>query len=71
MTTEQITIINAANNTQIERPLNEQELAQRELDRAAVEDEATALAAKSTAREALLDKLGITAEEAQLLLGGI
>lgn len=69
MTTEQITIIDAANNTQIERPLNEQELAQRELDRAAVEAEATALAAKSLAREALLERLGITAEEAQLLLG--
>ena len=27
-------------------------------------------AAKATAKQALLDKLGITAEEAQLLLGG-
>lgn len=33
--------------------------------------QAEAAAVKATAREALLDKLGITAEEAQLLLGGI
>ena len=32
---------------------------------------ADALASRTAAREALLDKLGITAEEAQLLLGGI
>ena len=32
---------------------------------------ATALAARTEAREALLTKLGITAEEAQLLLGGM
>jgi hypothetical protein len=30
-----------------------------------------ALATKATARQALLEKLGITEEEAQLLLGGI
>ena len=32
---------------------------------------AEAQAAKATARQALLEKLGITEEEAQLLLGGI
>ena len=32
---------------------------------------ADAVAARTAAREALLDKLGITAEEAQLLLGGL
>jgi hypothetical protein len=32
--------------------------------------EADALVAKATARQALLEKLGITEEEAQLLLGG-
>ena len=48
---------------------------QRVLDQAAfvakAKAEADALAAKAVAREALLDKLGITAEEAQLLLGGL
>jgi hypothetical protein len=33
-------------------------------------DEITEAAAKETARQALLTKLGITQEEAQLLLGG-
>ena len=33
--------------------------------------QADALAARTVAREALLTKLGITAEEAQLLLGGM
>jgi hypothetical protein len=33
-------------------------------------DEITEAAAKETARQALLTRLGITAEEAQLLLGG-
>ena len=41
------------------------------LDIAADAARATALAARTAAREALLDKLGITAEEAQLLLGGL
>ena len=34
------------------------------------EAQAAALAAKAIARQALLEKLGITEEEAQLLLGG-
>ena len=38
---------------------------------AEAEARADALAARATAREALLTKLGITAEEAQLLLGGM
>ena len=38
-------------------------------DRAADATEAEAQAARATAREALLTKLGITADEAQLLLG--
>ena len=39
--------------------------------KAEAEARATALAARTAAREALLTKLGITAEEAQLLLGGL
>ena len=38
---------------------------------AEAEAQADALAARAVAREALLTKLGITAEEAQLLLGGM
>ena len=38
---------------------------------AKAEAQADAIAVKAAAREALLTKLGITAEEAQLLLGGM
>jgi predicted oxidoreductase len=39
----------------------------RETENAAIQAEAEA---KATARQAILDRLGISAEEAQLLLGG-
>ena len=54
-------------------PLTEEELVQREADRVAFEaqkaEEASLAEAKAAAREAILDRLGITAEEAALLLG--
>ena len=53
------------------RDMTEAELAQVAADAAEVKAQATALASKAVAREALLTKLGITAEEAQLLLGGM
>ena len=53
------------------REMNDAELAQLELDKAEATARADALAARTAACEALLDKLGITAEEAQLLLGGM
>ena len=40
---------------------------QKEIETPTVSAEATA---KATARQAILDRLGLTAEEAQLLLGG-
>jgi hypothetical protein len=51
------------------REMNEEELAQRELDQAAAQAEATAQAAKAASRQAVLDKLGLTQDEAQALLG--
>jgi len=45
-------------------------LAQQEADELAIAKTQAEVAAKEAARKALLDKLGITAEEAQLLLGG-
>ena len=51
--------------------LTDAQKAQQVLDQAEAVAQAEAAAAKAAAREALLDKLGITAEEAQLLLGGI
>jgi len=65
--------INCETGEVIERPLTADEIAaneaaqvQAEADRLAAEAEATT---KATAKAALLDKLGITAEEAILLLG--
>ena len=42
---------------------------QRELDQAEAKAEAKAKAAKAAARQAVLDKLGLTANEAAALLG--
>ena len=57
----------------VEREMTADELAQDKIDReAAAEREAAAAAEKAAAeaaRQALLDKLGITADEAKLLLG--
>jgi hypothetical protein len=67
-------IIDVETGEVIDRPLNDEEIAQQEIDEAKIaaadairEAEAEA---KATAKAALLDRLGITAEEAQLLLGG-
>lgn len=51
------------------REMNADELAQYELDQAAEQAKKEAEAEAEAARQALLDKLGITADEAKLLLG--
>jgi hypothetical protein len=51
------------------REMNKAEYAQYKLDQAEAKVQAEAQAAKQVAREALLIRLGITAAEAQLLLG--
>ena len=53
------------------RDMSAGEAAQRTKDLAKYVALAEAKAARTAAREALLTKLGITAEEAQLLLGGL
>jgi hypothetical protein len=50
-----------------QRPLTAEEITQREAEAQA---QAEARAAKAAQRQALLDKLGITEDEARLLLGG-
>lgn len=64
-----ILIHNIETNEVIEREMNADELAQYEADKAASEAMKAEAAAKEAARAALLDKLGITADEAKLLLG--
>jgi hypothetical protein len=64
-----IKIHNTTTGEIIEREMNAEELANQE----AIQAEAAEIAAEKTAaeiaRQALLDKLGITADEAKLLLG--
>jgi hypothetical protein len=64
--------VNCTTGEVVERPLTAEELAQREADAAAfaakkTEEDAKA-AADAVAKDALLTKLGITADEAKLLL---
>ena len=64
-----IKIHNAETGEIIEREMNAEELAQHQID---VERDAQRQAdatAKETTKAALLDRLGITADEAKLLLG--
>jgi hypothetical protein len=64
-----IAIHNLETGEVIEREMNTQELAQWEADKTAAEAVAAEAAAAEAKRQALLDKLGITADEAKLLLG--
>ena len=69
-TKPQIKIVNVETGEEIVRDANADEIAQMEIDA----DNATArkaeAEAKATAKAALLEQLGITAEQAKLLLGG-
>ena len=54
----------------IDREMNDAEFAQYEADQTANAAEIVAAEAKAAQKTALLERLGITEEEAQLLLGG-
>ena len=69
MTTPQVKIVNAETGEEIIRDMNAAELAQPELDKATSKTREDAIAAKDAAKADLLAKLGITADEAKLLLG--
>ena len=64
-----IRIVNAETGEVIEREPTAEELAQKATDAQAVADKAAADAERATAKAALLVRLGITADEAALLLG--
>ena len=64
-----ITIYNTETNEIETREMNAAEFAQWELDQADKAAEIVALADKETARQELLNRLGITSDEAKLLLG--
>jgi hypothetical protein len=56
-------------NEIIDREMNDAEFAQYEIDKANTEAKAVEMQARAVARQALLDRLGLTADEAKLLLG--
>ena len=65
-----VRIHDLSTNEVIDREMNDSEFAQYEADQAAQIAAQAEAEAKATAKTALLERLGITAEEAQLLLGG-
>tara|TARA_R110000868_G_scaffold75846_1_gene218560 strand:+ start:436 stop:657 length:222 start_codon:yes stop_codon:yes gene_type:complete len=73
MTTPQITIHDCATGQSVTRDMDSDELAQWEADQAQTAKDAAAKAkadtAKAAARQAVLDKLGLTVDEVTALLG--
>ena len=54
----------------VERDMTAEELAQHQADQAAYAARLAKAETKTAARQAVLDRLGLTEEEAQLILGG-
>lgn len=57
-------------NEVIDRQMNDAEFAQYEIDQTNYEAKLAEMEAKAAQRQALLSRLGITEEEARILLGG-
>lgn len=68
MTNPMLKIVNAATGEEIEREMNDAEFAQNKIDKAESEANFKKEAEIELAKAALLEKLGITADEAKLLL---
>ena len=68
--TRPIVRIYQGNGEFIDREMNDAELTQYEIDQAAHLVKKTEAETKATAKAALLARLGITEDEARLLLGG-
>jgi hypothetical protein len=68
MKTPQVKIVNAQTGEEIIRDMNEAELAQLDIDKAASEAQIQAMEEKASAKAALLSRLGMTEDEAKLLL---
>ena len=67
--TPTIKIVNAETGEEIIRDMTEAELAQREADKIAFQNAIAAQEAKEAQRQAILDRIGLTADEAKLILG--
>ena len=70
MSKPMIRIHNAETDEIIDREMTDAEFAAYEADQAAQAAKQAAEASKATQRQALLTRLGITEEEARILLGG-
>jgi len=70
MTKPQVKIVDATTGEEIIRDANDAEIAQMELDAANAAAKQAEAEAKAAQRQALLNRLGITEEEARILLGG-
>ncbi len=70
MTKPMIRIHNAETNEIIDREMTDAEFVQHETKQAAKIAEQAEVEAKAATRAAILDRLGLTEEEARLLLGG-
>ena len=68
MTRPMVRIHNVSTDTVVDREMNDAEFAQYEIDQAVAATQAAELEAKAAEKAALLERLGITAEEAKLLL---
>lgn len=69
MTKPTVKIVNAETGEEIEREMNAAEFAQYEEDQAQAAAQAVAQHEAAATRQAILDRLGLTKEEATLLLG--
>ena len=69
MTKPQIKIVNVETGEEVVRDATTQEIAQIKLDANATEARKAEAEAKASARQAILNRLGLTAEEAALILG--
>ena len=64
-----IRIHNAETNEVIDREMNDAEFAQYQLDQETYETQKAEIKAKATAKAAILDRLGLTADELKTILG--
>ena len=64
-----IRIHNSTTNEVIDRDMTDAEYMQYQIDKTKADADETAKTAKDVARQAVLDKLGLTQDEAQALLG--
>ena len=70
MSRPMIRIHDLATDEVIDREMNDQEFAAFEANQAAQAEAQAAIESKAAQRQALLTRLGITEEEARILLGG-